>query len=48
MEILSDVTITRFTTDNKLVDASVSDVSSVTVDGTKYDSSKKLLMRPTP
>ena len=42
VEILSEVTITRFTTDNKLVDASVSDVSSVTVDGTKYDASKKL------
>ena len=42
VETLSEVTITRFTTDNKLVDASVSDVSSVTVDGTKYSSSKKL------
>ena len=42
VETLAEVTITRFTTDNKLVDASVSDVSSVTVDGTKYSSSKKL------
>ena len=42
VETLSEVTITRFTTDNKLVDASVSDVSSVTVDGTKYSSSNKL------
>ena len=42
VETLSEVTITRFTTDNKLVNASVSDVSSVTVDGTKYSSSEKL------
>ena len=42
VETLSGVTITRFSTDDNSNNASVSDVSSVTVDGTKYDSSNKL------
>ena len=42
VEILSDVTITRFTSDDDTGNDVGTKVSSVTADGTKYDASKKL------